>query len=115
MPVTATTATGFGLRLLERLGPGQVAFSPLSVHRALATLREGASGEARTALDEALGEDTAAPEVTDPAIRLALAQALWLDPEYRLAPEFAAAAARRGVDCRQLDLQDLGAPATVNA
>jgi serpin B len=113
--VTATTATGFGLRLLERLGPGQVAFSPLSVHRALATLREGASGEARAALDEVLGEDAAPLEVRDPAVRLALAQALWLDPEYRLTRSFAAAAARRGVDCRELDLQDPGAAATVNA
>jgi serine protease inhibitor len=115
MPVTATTATGFGLRLLERLGPGQVSFSPLSVHRALATLREGAGGEARAALDEVLGDDTGPLELRDPAIRLALAQALWLDPEYRLAPGFAEAAARRGVDCRSLDLQDPGAPATVNA
>ena len=115
MTVTATTATGFGLRLLERLGPGQVSFSPLSVHRALATLREGASGDARAALDEVLGDDTEPLEVRDEAIRLALAQALWLDPEYRLTPEFAAAAARRGVACSALDLQDPGAPATVNA
>jgi serine protease inhibitor len=115
MPVTATTATGFGLRLLERLGPGQVAFSPLSVHRALATLREGASGEARAALDEVLGYDAPPLEVRDPAIRLALAQGLWLDPAYRLVPEFAEAAGRRGVDCRSLDLQDPSAAAAVNA
>jgi serine protease inhibitor len=115
MPVTATTATGFGLRLLQRLGPGQVAFSPLSVHRALATLREGASGEARAALDEVLGYDAPPLEVRDPAIRLALAQGLWLDPAYRLVPEFAEAAGRRGVDCRSLDLQDPSAAAAVNA
>jgi serpin B len=115
VPVTTSSATGFGLRLLDGLGPGQVTFSPLSAHRALATLREGASGGARAALDDVLGEDSPPLDVRDPAIRLALAQALWLDPEYRLTPEFEEAAARRGVDCRSLDFADPQAPAEVNA
>jgi len=115
MPVAANSVTGFGLRLLEQLGPGPVAFSPLSVHGALAALRPGASGETREALDAVLGEDAPALAVDDPAIRLALAQALWLDPRYALRPEFADAARRRGVDCRALDFADPAAPAAVNA
>lgn len=115
MPVATSSVTGFGLRLLEQLGPGPVTFSPLSVHGALATFRQGASGETREALDAVLGDDAPALAVEDPAIRLALAQALWLDPRYRLTPAFAAAAAERGVDCRTLDFGDPGAPAAVNA
>jgi serine protease inhibitor len=115
MPVATSSVTGFGLRLLEQLGPGPVTFSPLSVHAALATFRQGASGETREALDAVLGDDAPALAVEDPAIRLAVAQALWLDPAYRLTPAFAEAAARRGVDCRTLDFGDPGAPATVNA
>src|SRR6185503_4197322 len=98
MPVAANSVTGFGLRLLEQLGPGAVAFSPLSVHGALAAIRPGTSGETREALDLALGEDAPALAVGDPAIRLALAQALWLDPRFRLQPAFAEAARRRGLD-----------------
>ena len=115
MPVATNPVTGFGLRLLEQLGPGPAAFSPLSVHACLATLRQGASGETREALDAVLGDDGPPLAVEDPAIRLALAQALWLDPRYRLLPAFAEAAARRGVDCRALDFADPGAPAQVNA
>ena len=114
MPVATSSVTGFGLRLLERL-EGTVAFSPLSVHGALATLREGAGGEAREALDELLGDDAAALDVRDPAIRLALAQAVWVDRAYRLAPGFAAAAARRGVEAGTLDLGDPAAAVEVNA
>jgi serpin B len=115
VPVTTSPVTGFGLRLLEQLGPGPVAFSPRRVHACLATLREGAAGETRAALDDVLGEDGPALTVGDPAIRLALAQALWLDPRYRLVPAFAAAAARRGVGCHTLDFADPAAPAAVNA
>jgi serine protease inhibitor len=115
VPVITSSVTSFGLRLLEQLGPGPVAFSPLSVHGALATFREGASGETREALDAVLGDDAPALVAEDPAIRLALAQALWLAPAYRLVPAFAEAAARRGVDCRTLDFGDPGAPALVNA
>jgi len=115
MPVATNPVTGFGLRLLEQLGPGPVAFSPLSVHGALAALRPGASGETREALDAVLGEDAPALAFDDPATRLALAQALWLDPRYALRPEFADAARRRGVDCRALDFADPAAPAAVNA
>jgi serine protease inhibitor len=115
VPVATSSVTGFGLRLLEQLGPGQVAFSPLSVHGALATFRQGTSGETREALDAVLGDDAPALGAEDPAIRLAFAQALWLDPAYRLVPAFAEAAARRGVDCRTLDFGGPGAPAVVNA
>jgi serine protease inhibitor len=115
MAVATSSVTGFGLQLLAQLGPGPVAFSPASIHNALATFRQGASGRTREALDEVLGADAPGLDVTDPAIRLAIAQALWLDREYRLAPAFAEAAARRGVDCRALDFADPGAPAQVNA
>ena len=53
MPVATSSVTGFGLRLLEQLGPGSVAFSPLSVHACL--------HKARVDLDE---EGTRAAAVT---------------------------------------------------
>jgi serine protease inhibitor len=48
-------------------------------------------------------------------VELALAQAVWLDHEYRLAPPFAVRAAELRVDCRTLDFHDPSAPAEVNA
>jgi serine protease inhibitor len=114
-PGLATPTVDFGFRLLERLEPGAV-ISPISVHTALATVREGASGDARAALDEALGlAPPAVPDVQDPAIALAVAQAVWVDPRYRLAAAFAARAAELGVDCRELDFADPRAPGEVNA
>jgi serpin B len=104
----------FGLRLLGQLEAGAV-ISPMSIRTALATVREGASGAARRALDEVLGpEPPASVLVSDQAIRLALAQALWVDLEYRLAPAFTERAAALGVDCRTLDFGDPGASAEVN-
>ena len=105
MPVAAPpTSVAFGLRLLAQLGPG-AALSPFSVHRALATVREGASGAAREALDAVLGpEAPAALEVSDPGVELALAQAVWIDRAYRLAPGFAARAQALGVECRTVEL-----------
>jgi serine protease inhibitor len=115
MPLVAAPTVDFGFRLLERLEAG-VVVSPMSVHRALATVREGASGEARAALDEVLGPEPPSPiAVDDPGIELAIAQALWVDRAYRLAPPFAARAAELGVECRTLDFADPGAPAAVNA
>jgi serine protease inhibitor len=105
----------FGLRLLGQLEAGAVV-SPVSLRTALATLREGASGAAREALDEVLGPEPPADiRVSDPAVRLALAQAVWVDRAYRLASEFAERAAALGVDLRSLDFGSPGAPGEVNA
>jgi serine protease inhibitor len=115
MPLLAAPTVDFGFRLLERLGPAAV-ISPVSVHTALATVREGAAGEARAALDEVLGpEPPTRVEADDPGVVLALAQAVWVDRAYRLAPAFAARAEELGVDARTLDFADPGAPAEVNA
>jgi serine protease inhibitor len=115
MPVVATPTVDFGFRLLQELESAAV-FSPVSVHTALATVREGASGEAREALDAVLGpEPPPVLEVDDPGIELALAQAVWVDRAYRLAEPFATRAAALGVDCRTLDFGDPHAPAEVNA
>lgn len=116
LPGLTTPTVDLGLRLLEQLPGRGVVLSPVSVHTALATVREGASGRAREALDELLGAGSPAlPEVGDPAIELALAQALWVDRSYRLAEPFAARAAALRVDCRTLDFDDPQAPAAVNA
>jgi serine protease inhibitor len=105
----------FGLRLLGQLEAGAV-ISPVSLRTALATVREGAAGAAREALDDVLGpEPSADVRISDPGVRLALAQAAWVDDEYRLAPAFAERAAALGVDCRSLRFDDPGAPGEVNA
>jgi serpin B len=104
-----TATAGFGLRLLDRIAAGRpgdnVVLSPLSVHAALATVREGAAGAARAALDEVLdgasGHDHAELRrdliARDEAVELALAQSVWVDERYELAPEFAAVAEELGV------------------
>ena len=114
MALLAAPTVDFGFHLLEQVDEAAV-FSPVSVHTALATVREGAAGDARAALDEVLGTEAPAPlAVDDPAVELALAQAVWADRAVRLAPAFAARAAELGVDCRTLDFADLSAPAEVN-
>jgi serine protease inhibitor len=115
MPLLTAPTIDLGFRLLGELPDGAV-ISPVSVHTALATVREGAAGAAREALDAVLGAEPPAPvEVDDAGVELALAQALWVDVAYRLAPAFAERAAALGVDCRTLDFHDPGAPGAVNA
>jgi serpin B len=112
MPVAAPAqpTLDLGLRLLGQLGTGQVALSPLGLHRALATVREGASGAAREALDALVGpEPTPAIEVADPAVELLLAQGVWVHPEHPLAPVFAARAAELGVGVGPLDVAAVNA------
>jgi len=101
----APPAWDFGLRLLAELGPGNVVLSPLGLQRALATLRAGASGAARTALDEVVGDP---PPIAD--LPAEIAQALWLDKGYAPGPELAAAL----VEVGELDFADPAAVATVN-
>jgi serpin B len=101
----APPASAFGLRLLAELGPGNVVLSPHGLQLALATLRAGASGAARAALDEVVGEP---PPVAD--LPAEIAQALWLDKGYRPGPELA----RAVVEVRELDFADPAAAATVN-
>jgi serpin B len=110
-----TATAGFGLRLLERLAaarPGEnLVLSPLSVHAALATVREGAAGAARAALDEVLDGASAEAHAElrrdlverDPGVELLLAQSVWVDDEYELAPEFAALAEALGIATGPLD------------
>jgi serpin B len=101
-------SAALGLRLLERLGAGATAFSPHGVHTALATIREGASGAARAALDDVLGpEPPVTVELDDDGVAVALAHALWIDREYRLVAPIA--------EARTIDFGDPGAPAEVNA
>jgi serine protease inhibitor len=115
VPLLATPIIDFGFRLLGQLESASV-ISPVSVHTALATVREGASGEAREALDAVLGpEPPAALDVRDPGVELALAQALWIDRRYRLTAGFTRQANALGVDCRTLDFADPRAPDEVNA
>lgn len=112
MPVAAPAqpTLELALRLLGQLGAEQVVLSPFSLHRALATVREGASGAAREALDALVGpEPPSVIEVTEPAVKLALAQGAWIHPEYRLAPAFAARAAELSVDVGVLDVAAINA------
>ena len=127
---TGAASAAFGLRLLERLTDAaphdDVVLAPISVYSALATLREGAAGRTREALDEVLGlgGGTAPPAhgelrrdlmERDPAVDLALAQSVWVDGSCELAPEFRTVAATLGVACESLDFGDPAAPAAVNA
>ena len=58
---TGAASAAFGLRLLERLADAaphdDVVLAPISVYSALATVREGAAGRTREALDEVLGRE----------------------------------------------------------
>jgi serpin B len=104
-----TATAGFGLRLLDRLAaerPGEnLVLSPLSVHAALATVREGAAGAARSALDEVLEGASAEAHAElrrdlvqrDEGVELALAQSVWVAEQYELAPDFAALAEELGI------------------
>jgi serine protease inhibitor len=103
-----TATASFALRLLERLGSGQVVLSPASVHRALMALRPGVTCAAASPLDEVLGP---APEVGDldaGGIVLALAQAVWIDEDREVVADL-------GIDVEKIDFRDPSAPARVNA
>ena len=105
----APPAWDLGLRLLAELGPGNVVLSPLGLQLALATLRAGASGAARAALDEVVGEP---PPIAD--LPAEIAQALWLDEGYAPGPALARAAEELGVDVGSLRFADPAAAAAVN-
>ncbi len=76
--------------LLERLGDGDVVFSPLGLRRALEVVRRGASGRSRAALDALLGpEPPADVAVDDPAVVLYAATAAWLARGYAPGPALA--------------------------
>jgi serine protease inhibitor len=103
-----TATASFALRLLERLGSGQVVLSPASIHRALMALRPGVTGAAAAALDDVLGP---APEVSDldaGGIVLALAQAVWVDEDREVLADL-------GIDVEKIDFGDPSAPERVNA
>jgi serine protease inhibitor len=102
-PEVAPSSWDFGLRLLRERGAGNVVLSPLGLQLALATLRAGASGAAREALDEVVG----VPPEDLPA---GTAQALWLDKGYAPGPELA----RAVVEVGELDFADPAAVETVN-
>jgi serine protease inhibitor len=90
--------------LLERLGDGDVVFSPHGLRRALEVVRRGASGRARAALDEVLGPEPAADvAVDDPAVILYMATAAWLAAGYEAGPALA------GVDAGPLDASAINA------
>jgi serpin B len=105
----APPAWNLGPRLLAELGPRNVVLSPLGLQLALATLRAGASGAARAALDEVVGEP---PQTGD--LPAEIAQALWLDEGHAPGPELARAAEELGVTVAELVFADAAAVATVN-
>jgi serpin B len=90
--------------LLERLGDGDVVFSPLGLRRALEVVRRGASGRTRAALDEVLGPDAPADiALDDPAVVLYTATAAWLDAGYEPGP------ALHGLDTGPLEVTAINA------
>jgi serine protease inhibitor len=112
MPRQAPPASSaaFGLRLLAELDGGNIVLSPLGLQLALATLRAGATGATRAALDEVLGPD-------DPVVEelpAEIAQALWLDAGLRPGPELAHAAEALGIELGSTRFGDPAAVATVN-
>jgi serpin B len=120
MPAPPVADTGFALRLLAELEPGNVVLSPLGLELALAVVRAGASGETRAALDQLLGAQDAyegllreLPEA-DPAVEMAIAQAAWLDDGYFPGQGLIAAAEPLGVGVRELRFADPAAVEVVN-
>jgi serpin B len=84
-----------GLALLERL-KGDVVLSPYGLARALSVIRDGATGETRTALDAVVGEVPAVEGILS-------AQAAWLGQGYSPGPALA------GVDTGPLDIVRINA------
>jgi serine protease inhibitor len=95
----------FGLRLLRTLTDGSGAntiVSPLSISLALAMAYNGASGTTRTAMAKTLGVGAISDEEfnghyrslldsiqkADPAVRIEIANALWLQSGIRIEPDF---------------------------
>ncbi len=106
-PLVAAT-NDFGFRLLAELRKaalaGNIFISPTSIAIALTITWNGARGETRRAMAEALGLADLTPEevnaayaaftadlaAPDPQVRLALANSLWADIRETLTPEFVA-------------------------
>ena len=102
-----TTATGFALRLLDRVGADGVVLSPSGVHAALMALRPGVSGAAAAALDHVLGPAPELREIDGDGVVLALAQAVWIDARHELLSDL-------GIETFALDFRDPAAPRRIN-
>jgi len=120
MPAPPVADTGFALRLLAELEPGNVVLSPLGLELALAVVRAGAGGETRAALDDLLAPENAYAGLlrelpdADSAVELAIAQAAWLDDGYFPGQGLVAAAEPLGVGVRELRFADPAAVEVVN-
>jgi serpin B len=120
MPAPPVADTGFALRLLAELEPGNAVLSPLGLELALAVVRAGSGGETRAALDDLLGPENAYAGLlrelpdADPAVELAIAQAAWLDDGYFPGQGLVAAAEPLGVGVRELRFADPAAVEVVN-
>jgi serine protease inhibitor len=101
----AFAINGFGLRLLEALAAAKpdenTVISPVSVALALAMTYNGSQGETHLAIREALGLGALGDNFNqanqalietikdaDPSVRMAIANALWAQKGFRLAPAF---------------------------
>ncbi|HEX5617757.1 MAG TPA: serpin family protein [Solirubrobacteraceae bacterium] len=103
-----TATASFALRLLDRLGSGQIVLSPASIHRALMALRPGVTGGAAAALDEVLGPPPEVDNLDGDGIVLVLAQAIWIDHRREVVADL-------GIDVEKIDFGDPSAPERVNA
>ena len=124
----------FGLRLLRTLTSGNEAqntvISPVSVAMALAMTYNGAAGETHLAMMqalriEALGDDfnplnralLKTIKSADPSVQIAIANALWAQKGFRIAPDFVKAGRTYyGAPMRSLDFagNPSGAAAVIN-
>lgn len=131
----ARALDSFGHRLLSELldepGAGNVFVSPLSIALALALAYEGAKGETRHAIAQAIGGGTEVvleelllayerllevPEQEQSRIELAIANSVWVDRSLRLRTAYPERIeAVLGAQAHSLDFADPSAPATVNA
>jgi serine protease inhibitor len=97
--MTAPAHRTFGFRLLRQIAgrsPGKnVIISPLSIFLALQMTERGSGGDTKTAIGKVLGLPDDSPValltavgVARPSTQLIVANALWADHQFKLAPDF---------------------------
>lgn len=128
----SAAGSDFGFRLLHTLAAGKpsgnVLFSPFSISQALTLTMSGANGKTRQDMARTLGLTTLSPAqidaanarllpalMSDPKVRITVANTLWADKGMAFSPVFQAQAKQfYGAEATTLDFRAPTAPRTIN-